>query len=525
MSVIEAVVVVITCIAASMHCVHVFQLGRYQLPVYRQWLSRNRERILRRNVVTGFAFAILRWYLPILLAMFMTMESARARAAGWITLIGYVAVTTVMTIRDLRAPVKKPLVLTMRAQRLTWVLTAMYAVLALILCLVRVPPYVMFAAVPWVCWLGGRIMHPVEEKINAGFYAEARAKLLARDDLIRIGITGSYGKTLTKFILKELLASRYEVLATPASFNTPMGISRVVNDQLEDKHQVFIAEMGAQHVGDIRHLTELVHPKYGVITSIGPQHLDTFGSIANIMETKYELIEGLPEDGAAFFAMDNGYIDRLYARCQIEKYNAAVEQEGAYDMLARHMETGAKGTDFVLCARDGEEVRCHTLLLGRSNVQNIALAAAVARKLGLSMQEIAEGVGRLRPFERRLQLIQEARIAIDDTLNDNPGGAAEALSVLADFPGRRIIVTPGIPAPENKSDEVNFAFGTQMKGCVDLVVLVGEKRKVRPIIRGLAGTGIPRASVHVVADLDDAEDLLDELAEDGDTVLYECKCD
>ena len=442
--------------------------------------------------------------------------------AGWLTLIGYLAATTMLSVREIRTPMKKPLVLTMRVRRLFGLLILILTAAVLLLRLLSVPPYIAYAGIPYLVWLAGRIMHPVEERINAGFYEEARKKLRARRDLIKIGITGSYGKTLTKFILKEILSEKFEVLATPASFNTAMGISRVVNDQLEDRHQVFIAEMGAQHVGDIKHLVKLVRPKYGMITSIGAQHLDSFGSMANIVDTKYELISGLPEDGVAFFASDSGYADRLFGMCEREKYDAAVELPGDHYMRASELSENAEGTQFLLECADGGRVRCKTRLLGRFNVQNIALAAALAHRLGLTMDEIAAGIARLQPFEKKLQLIPGERIVIDDTLNDHPLGTADALSVLSEFPGRRIIVTPGLPQTDARGEEVNYAFGVQMKGCVDAVILVGEKKRVRPIARGVLSTGFPRASLYVAADMDDAEDLLDEISGSGDTVLYEC---
>lgn len=522
-NVIEIIAVALSCVAASIHSVHVFQMERYQIPVYHQWLSRNKEKFFQKNVLVGMIASVARWYLPMLLSLFSAVEVTRNAIAGWMTLIGYLVVTTVVTVRDIRTPMKKPLVLTMRARRLFGALALLNAAAVLFLSLLKVPPYLAYVAVPYAVWLAGRIMHPIEEKINEGFYEEARRKLKERDDLIRIGITGSYGKTLTKFILKEILSEKYEVLATPASFNTAMGISRVVNDQLEEKHQVFIAEMGAQHVGDIKHLVKLVRPKYGMITAIGSQHLDSFGSMANIVDTKYELISGLPEDGAAFFASDSGYADRLFGMCEREKYSAAVNLPGDHYMRASEMSVDADGTRFLLECSDGGRIRCKTCLLGRYNVQNIALAAAMAHRLGLTMEEIAAGIARLQPFEHKLQLIPGERIVIDDTLNDSALGTAEALNVLAEFPGRRIIVTPGLPHEEVKGEDVNYSFGVQMKGCVDAVILVGEKKKVRPIGRGLLSTGFPKSSIHVVADMNDAEDLLDEISGAGDTVLYECE--
>ena len=519
---IEIAAVTACCVAASIHCVHIFQMERYQVPVYSQWLRRNQELFLKRNVAVGFVASLLSWYLPIFLSLFIAVEETRTSIAHWTALICFVAVTVTFAVREFQEPMRKPLVLTARARRMFVLLVLLNAVLILLLALLSIPPYIAYAAVPYMVWLAGRMLDPVEERINAGFYEEARKKLRARDDLIKIGITGSYGKTLTKFILRELLSQKYEVLATPASFNTAMGISRTVNDQLEKKHQVFIAEMGAQHVGDIRHLVKLVRPQYGMITSIGPQHLDSFGSMANVVDGKNELIEGLPENGAAFFASDCGYTDRLYGMCKREKYNAAVDQPGDYYMKATEVSFSTRGTQFVLTCSDGGRVRCQTRLLGRYNVQNIALASALAHRLGLTMEEIADGISRLQPFEKKLQLIPGKRTVIDDTLNTNPAGTAEALSVLSEFPGRRIVITPGLPDGGPKTEEQNFAFGTQMKGCVDVVILVGDRQSVRPVARGVLSTGLPKTALHVVADMSIAQDLLEEISGDGDTVLYEC---
>lgn len=259
-NVVEMLVTTICCVAASVHCVHIFQMERYQLPVYSQWLKKTQDRFFKENVAIGFLTSLVSWYLPIFMSLFISVEATRTAIANGISLIGFVAVTALIALRRHHEPAKKPLALTMRARRLFAVLIVLYALLILLLELLYIPPFITYAAVPYAVWLAGKMLDPVEAKINAGFYEEARKKLRAREDLIKIGITGSYGKTLTKFILKELLSQKYEVLATPASFNTAMGISRVVNDSLEKKHQVFIAEMGAQQKGEIREMVKLVKP-------------------------------------------------------------------------------------------------------------------------------------------------------------------------------------------------------------------------------------------------------------------------
>ena len=521
---IELILCVLAGIAGSVHWMHEFQLDRYLLPSYRQRLSRGKEHITR-DVAVGMASMLLRWYLPVLLAGFVIEEQKRTSMAGWLTLLAFAAVVAVLLWNDYRTQGKRPFAFTMRVRRLTCVLAGLELVLALLLRLISIPCYLVYAASPYMVWLAGKIMDPVETRINAAYYEQARRKIRARKDLIVIGITGSFGKTQTKFILKELLCKRYRVLATPASFNTAMGISRVVNDNLKKEHQVFIAEMGAQNVGDIANLVRLTKPKYGLITAIGQQHIDTFGSFANILDTKYELIEGLPEDGVAFFSLDNGYSERLFAKCPREKYAAVVgANEEAY-MRATDLQFDSDGMHFTLRCSDGGFAKCATQLLGRFNAQNIALAAAVAHRMGLSMEEIAAGIARLRPFEHKLQLIQGDRIEIDDTLNLYAEGAAEALSVLSEFSGRRVIVTSGIPEPGNQPEDVNYVFGTQMKGCADYVVLVGDRQKMRTIQRGLLSQGFPKGAVQIVSDSNEAEDLVDMWSGKGDVVLREGKPD
>ena len=195
-----------------------------------------------------------------------------------------------------------------------------------------------------------------------------------REDLIKIGITGSYGKTSTKFALRDILSVKYNVLATPSSFNTPMGVSSVINNQLKRSHQVFIAEMGARHVGDIKEMCRLVHPSYGVLTSVGPQHLDTFHTIERIKSTKYELMDAVPQDGCCFFPDDGGICRELYDKTRKEKRLCSLKESGAADVWAEHITVSPAGSAFTLCTRE-ESIACETRLLGEHNIQNILLAA------------------------------------------------------------------------------------------------------------------------------------------------------
>lgn len=522
-SIVEIVIVALACCAASVHYVHLLQMERYQLPAYRQRLGRCRDRILKENVLWSFVAAILSLYLPVLLAMFMTGEGARRALAGWVVLLLFAGLMAWIAWRDYSRPSRRPFAVTHRMRRLLSVLFALCLAAAILMEVVHIPVYFLFAVMPYLVLLAAMIINPYETRLNASFFRSARKKILARKDLITIGITGSYGKTNVKFILKELLSAKYNVLMTPASFNTAMGISRVINDDLKDEHQVFIAEMGATHVGDIRELVDLVRPKYGILTSIGPRHLDTFGSQENIAGTKYELIQGLPADGFAVFGSGDDYINRLYAMCKLDKCRVAIgEDDGAY-MRAQSLTFSARGTGFAMLCSDGDGAQCRTKLLGSYNVKNILLAAALARKLGLTIDEIAEGVRRLQPIEHRMQLIPGELNVIDDSLNDDADSAFEAMRVIAQMPGRRIVVTPGLGDQGAKDADVNFALGTVMADCADAVILVGRRAFSRSIIRGMVQSGFSRTNLHTADDMDDATEILREISDAGDTVLFESR--
>ena len=249
-TVVEILVVTIACCAASVHYIHALQMGRYQLPAYRQWLSRNRDRILKDNVLWAFAAALARAYLPVVLSMFLKEEEFRSALSGWLVLGLFTALMAWITWRDYTMPSRKPFVVTQRVRRLMTALFLLSLAATTLMAMMRpisVSPYFLYALMPFMVLAAAAIMDPYEARLNAGFFKSAKKKIRAHADLITIGITGSYGKTNVKFILRDILSKKYKVLATPASFNTAMGISRVINDQLKPEHQVFIAEMGATH--------------------------------------------------------------------------------------------------------------------------------------------------------------------------------------------------------------------------------------------------------------------------------------
>ncbi len=490
---------------------HLFQLESYQLPGYFRAIRRVWVRTWLPGLLLAAADAAALWliwhiYLP-----------------EWLETVLLLAIPLLFAAliwgRLRHAPAKKPLVFTPRLKRLiAATLLAQAVLLVVALSLADETVAVLLPALnPLWLVLAALLVSPVEKMINRGYFRDAQKKLDAHKGLLRIGITGSYGKTSTKFLLKTLLDEKYKVYATPASYNTPMGVTRVIREQLAADDQVFIAEMGARHVGDIREMCELVHPTIGILTSVGPQHLDTFGTIEAITRTKYELIDSLPKDGKAFFAKDGAICEGLYADCPLADKTLAGQNLSVADIT-----TGPFGSRFALADQAGHRVSCETKLLGEHNIRNLLLCCEVAMALGLSLEQLAAGIAKLEPVEHRLQLLDTGNgvTVIDDAFNSNPNGAKAAMAVLAQFPPRRIVITPGMVELGSEQDALNKTFGEQMAQAADIAILIG-KRRTDPIAEGLLAAGFDAANLHRVGTLDESTALLATLVRAGDTVLYE----
>jgi len=520
MDIIIAIIVALVCALEARFYMHMLQLESYQLDGYIRYLKRNGPKMVDSTIVIG-AGALVLYYVLFLFGK-MWFKQVGVVLAKLITLALFVVLAYQLDLRLHKQKQKKPLVFTQRMKRLYGCLVAVCLLVALFLNALGIAPYPLFIAVPYLALCAGYLMQPVENHINEGFKNEARKKLAGRPDLIKVGITGSYGKTSTKFILAAILSEKYRVLATPASFNTPMGLTRVIREQLDNTHQVFLAEMGARHAGDIRELIDLVHPTVGLLTSVGPQHLETFHDIETVADTKFELVEGVTEaGGVACFAMDGGWVEKLYERAECKKFASGL-QGSNLDMRADDVTVDPFGSQFTLRNAYGETVKCTTRLLGKHNIANIALAACCAAQLGMTMEEIARGIGRIKPVEHRLQLIpgSNGTTVIDDAFNSNPAGAKAAMEVLASFEGRRIVVTPGMVEQGEQEAEINREFGRQMAQAANVAILVGKKH-TQPICDGLLEAGMNPDNIHVVASLDEATSVLAKVSVAGDVVLFE----
>ena len=520
-------------VAASRRLMHYFQLESYQFQGYFRTLRRQ-----WKKSVLPYAGLGLGWFLffgvsralmtrghALLFSPFETKKPLSLLAVVAYLIVDAVLLYSAWMMRDLavRQPAKKKFALTSRMKRLYGILAVLTALLlwgSSALGLSYGGWGLAAALLPLLLPLAAVLALPVEKCIFRLYFRDAEKRLLANPNLIRIGITGSYGKTSVKFILAEILSQKYRVLATPSSFNTPMGVTRIVRERLEPSHQVFIGEMGARHVGEIRELCRLVHPGIGVLTAVGPQHLDTFRTIDRIKNTKYELIDALTPDGFAVFSDDGALVTELFHR-DAACMKALAGRPGD-DAWADEITLSGEGSRFMLHLKGEEPFPCQTVLLGAHNIQNILLCAVVARHLGLTHEQISRGIARLKPVEHRLQLLHTPGdiTVIDDAFNTNPRSSALALDVLSAFSGRRIIVTPGMVELGAEEKKFNFDFGVRIASSADEVFLVGQKH-TQPICEGLRSAGFPAEHLHVCASLQEATDMLHGMMRAGDIIMYE----
>ncbi|OQB25704.1 MAG: UDP-N-acetylmuramoyl-tripeptide--D-alanyl-D-alanine ligase [Firmicutes bacterium ADurb.Bin182] len=518
-------------IFASVRFMHMLQLESYQGKMYVKWLSKHKSADAVPYLMTGVVAVALSMCYPFFYYRegFYELSDMMPYAAD----AGYLLLLVFIGFAELKKPKVKPFVVTGRIVRLAVVLgllAAIFTVSELLLqplmsslggiLLVFLLRYVPGYSLPLFVLLAYFITYPVESAVKKWYFNDAKKKLGQMRNLKKIGITGSFGKTSTKFILGTILSERFNTLFTPSSFNTSMGVTRVIRERLNADHEVFIAEMGARYKGDIKELCELVKPGIGIITSIGKQHLATFGSFENVIATKSELISALPEDGAAVLNGDNEYCRRMADVCSCKTVLLFGLDSSDLFMRATDIRTGENGSSFTLSTSEGESVKCSTKLLGRHNILNITGAAACAKLLGMSLEEIANGISKLEPVEHRLQLIPGPVTVIDDAFNANPEGVKYALDVLREFKGRRIIVTPGMVELGEEEDALNREFGRSIADAADIAILVG-KGHVEPIREGLLSKGFDPDNIIKTDTLKSASEVLPLYTTPGCVVLFE----
>lgn len=366
------------------------------------------------------------------------------------------------------------------------------------------------------------LLKPVEKMINRRYYNEAADILAGMPDLKIIGITGSYGKTSTKHYLERILSEKFDVLMTPGSYNTPMGVIRTIREMMKPYNEVFICEMGAKQRGDIKEICDLVHPQIGIVTAVGPMHLESFKTIENVQSTKFELIDSLPADGLAVINNDFEYCaNRSVSNVTTLRYTVNGVENSDYKV--EDVNYSPDGSRFTIVTPNGERMDLTTKLLGECNISNLAGAAVVALYLGVDKESIKRAVASIEQVEHRLNLhrAQGGITIIDDAFNSNPTGARMAVDVLSQFTGgQRIIVTPGMIELGDKQQELNRELGAYIGEHVDIAIIVGHYNR-DALVEGVESTEFNRKNLYCVDSFQSALQLLATIQQPGATILYE----
>lgn len=494
------------------------QQNSYRNDRYSRWLSTSQDSTSAMRLVSG----------AVLLASLSTLTPAIWISAGLIC-----AVSLTNTIILVRKKYKKPLVMTRRASRILLtmlLLAAIPTVICLFVCqaqgasLIFVVDIILaaFCFSQSFALVANWLLKPVEANINRKYYQDAERILRGMPDLKIIGVTGSYGKTSTKHYLNRILSEKYDVMMTPGSFNTTMGVIRTVREYLKPYNEVFIVEMGAKQPGDIKEICDLVHPEIGIVTAVGEQHLESFKTIENVQRTKFELIDSLPTDGLAVVNNDFPFVaNRKVDNVKCIRY--AVSECGPAEYIAEDIRYSAHGTSFTVVTPTGEKFGFSTHLVGECNVSNLLAAIIVALRLEVPIEKISYAVNDIQQVEHRLNMKRTPGgvTIIDDAFNSNPTGSKMALDVLKMMTGgRRIIVTPGMIELGERQEELNAKFGEYIAGAADIAIIVGHYNR-EAIISGIKSTDTTSLDVHAVNSFSEAQQLLATTLKPGDTILYE----
>lgn len=428
----------------------------------------------------------------------------------WIFTIFYIIMLILYKINSKKEQTKKPLVFTSRIKRIYATMYIIYFIL-IGLFLVKfninyLSTYYLFIGIfIYLNWFiiafSNFLNRPIEKMIFNKYKKQASKKLASIPNLIKIGITGSYGKTSVKNMVNEVLKVKYNSYATEKSYNTMNGLMLAINNKLDKYTDIFIAEMGAFHKGEIKEKAKFIKPNYGILTVIGTAHLEDFKTRENIRDTKFELIEQLPKNGTAILNMDDPYQVnyKLNNKCNILWISI---KNNKADLYASNIKMTREGMSFLVHFKDLKKViEFKTKLLGIHNVSNILCAIAMGYILGLSIEELKMGVKNIKSIEHRLELKHYQDIyLIDDAFNSNPEGASMALDVLALMPGKKVIVTPGMIELGEKQYNYNKEFGKKIATVCDEVILVGEIQS-KPIMDGLIEANFDEEKIFVTNDV------------------------
>jgi UDP-N-acetylmuramoyl-tripeptide--D-alanyl-D-alanine ligase len=337
----------------------------------------------------------------------------------------------------------------------------------------------------------------------------------ARFPIRVIAITGSVGKTSTKELTHAVLSRRFRTLKSVGNQNNEIGLPLTLLN-IRPHHQRIVLEMGMYARGDIGLLCSLAMPHIGVVTMIGPVHLERLGTMEAIVEAKRELLEALPPDGVAILNKDDNRVMEMAAYTQAQIFTYGLDHSA--DLWADNINSmGLDGVRFTL--HQGRlSLNVHVPLMGRHNVHTALRAAAVGLAEQMAWEEIIAG---LSSNTAQLRLVAvpgpNNSIMIDDTYNSSPASALAALNLLEDLDGRRIAVLGDMLELGTVEEEAHRLVGRRAADVADVLVAVGPRGRMMG--EEALAVGMPRDRVFMIEETLEAIPLLEGVVRSGDFLL------
>jgi len=298
----------------------------------------------------------------------------------------------------------------------------------------------------------------------------------AKFDIRVIGITGSVGKTSTKELVWTVLSRRFNTLRSEGNLNNEIGLPLTLL-QIGPEYKQVVLEMGTYARGEIARLCELARPVVGVVTNVGPVHLERLGSIEAIAQAKAELVEALPPDGVAILNYDEPLVRQMAAGCKARVMFYGLDRRA--DLWADEIESeGIEGISFQM-HYNGENLHVHVPLLGRHSVHTALRATAVGLAEGMTWDDILAG---LQDQRAQIRLVAvpgpQGSTILDDTYNASPASTIAALNLLAELGGRKIAVLGDMLELGSYEAAGHRLVGRRAMDVADILIAVGSRGRI-----------------------------------------------
>lgn len=330
-----------------------------------------------------------------------------------------------------------------------------------------------------------------------------------------VGITGSVGKTSTKEMIASILSEKYKVLKTLGNFNNELGLPLTVF-RLRDEDEVAVLEMGISDFGEMHRLSRIARPDICVMTNIGYCHLEFLHDRDGILKAKSEIFDFMAGDGQIVL---NGDDDKLSTLTEVKGIKPVFfGLESNREIFASEIESqGLRGSTCRIHTPKGE-FRANIPLPGRHMIMNALAGTAVGLEMGLTLEEIQKGIGKVEALSGRFHMIEhKGMLIVDDCYNANPVAMKASLDVLKDAEGRKVAILGDMFELGENENELHAGVGTHAsKNQIDLLICVGERcRHMAEAAFEGGGCG----EVISIPTLDALLETLPKLVQSGDTIL------